>query len=82
MIVVGFPMHMSVFFFAVSPVVHNDVMLIFTVGTGSPTNCLFLALKMICNDFLVVKVNCSTSVSNIIKSIYETMSFTEYDNTY
>ena len=27
------------------------------------------ALKMICNDFLVVKVNCSTSVSTVIKSI-------------
>ena len=27
----------------------------------------FQDLKMICNDFLVVKVNCSTSVSNIIK---------------
>jgi len=26
-------------------------------------------LKMICNDFLVVKVNCSTSASNIIISI-------------
>jgi len=27
-------------------------------------------LKMICNDFLVAKVNCLTSVSNIIKSIW------------
>jgi len=47
MIVVGFPMHMSVFFFAVSPVVHNDVMLIFTVGIGSPTNCLSLVLRLL-----------------------------------
>jgi len=27
------------------------------------------ALKMICNDFLVVKVNCLSSVFNIMKSI-------------
>ena len=30
---------------------------------------IYILLKVICNDFLVVKVNCSWTVFNIIKSI-------------
>jgi len=30
---------------------------------------IIVQLKVICNDFLVVKVNCLSSVFNIIKSI-------------